>query len=106
MLEKWLLSLIMSGVRPVNRLLGFGIRGMTPSDAVLSPLMFWMCIYHAISLPSGYVVIPSTHGVSYIERAAAHSSAMSIWENMYSAHSEWSKRSVRVQDEMREGKER
>ena len=96
----------MSAVRPVNRLLGFGIREITPSDAILSPLMFWMCIYqiHAISLPGGYTAVPSTHGVSCIELAAAHSSAIRICENMYSAHSEWSKMSVRVQDEMREGK--
>ena len=106
MVEKWLFSLMVSAVRPVNRLLGFGIRGMTPSDAVLLPLMFWMCIYqiHAISLLGGYMAVPSTHGVSCIERAAAHSSVMSIWENMCSAHFEWSKISVRGQDEKREGK--
>ena len=39
-----------------------------------------------------------------IERAAAHGSSMSICKNVSSAHSAWSKMSVRVQDEG--GKER
>ena len=46
----------------------------------------------------------STHAVSCVERAAAHGSAMSVWKNMPSAHSEWPKMSIRVQDEG--GKER
>ena len=46
----------------------------------------------------------STHTVSCIERAAAHGSSMSVCKNVSSAHSAWSKMSVRVQDEG--GKER
>ena len=42
-LEKCALSLAMTSVRPVNRLLGFGIRGMTPSDIALLLLWMWIC---------------------------------------------------------------
>ena len=35
MLEKWLLSLAMTSVRPVNRMLELGIRGIAASDVAL-----------------------------------------------------------------------
>ena len=46
----------------------------------------------------------STYRVSCVECAAAHGSATSVSKNVRSAHSEWSKMSVRDQDE--KGKER
>ena len=35
MLEKWLLSFAMMSARPVNRLVGFGIREIAASDVAL-----------------------------------------------------------------------
>ena len=52
---------------------------------------------HAISLHSLAEQVLSncfTHGISCVECAAAHGSAMSIWKNVCSAHSEWSRMSV------------
>ena len=57
---------------------------------------------HAVSLLS--ISNCSTHTVSCIEGATAHGSSMSVCKNVSSAHSAWSKMSVRVRDEG--GKER
>ena len=99
MLEKWLLSLVMTSVRPVNRLLEFGISGTIPSDVALLPLL--ICKRSSAVSLRGRVSNCSTHSV---EGAAANGNVMSIWKKVCSAHFEWSKATVMVQDEG--GKER
>ena len=105
-MEKCFFSLAITSVRPVNRLLGFGIRGIIPSDVVLLALLMLLMLICQRSMRSACraASIWSTHIVSCIECAAAHGSAMSVCKNVSSAHSAWSKMSVRVQDEG--GKER
>ena len=95
--EKCSLSLVMTSVRPVNRLLGFGIRGMIPSDVVQLVLLLWICISQIFTQSACWAgsCFTHSHGVSCIERAAAHGSAMSVRKNLCCAHSEWSKMSVR-----------
>ena len=85
----------MTTVCPVNRMLEFGIRGMTASDVVL--LSLWMLICKgssAISLLGEYNC--STHGVSCVERAVVDGNVVRIRKNVCSAHSEWFKVGVRV----------
>ena len=99
-LEKCPLSLAMTAVRPVNRLLGFGIRGMTPSDVILlRSFMLCMCICQRSMTSAcfgGYLISSCfAHRISCIEHTAANNNVMSIWKNVCSAHSEWSKMSVR-----------
>ena len=96
----------MTSVRPVKRLLGLGIRGIIPSDVVVLALLMLLMLICQRSMRSACraASIWSTHTVSCIERAAAHGSCMSVCKNLSSAHSAWSKMSVRVQDEG--GKER
>ena len=96
----------MTSVRPVNRLLGLGIRGIIPSDVVVLALLMLLMLICQRSMRSacGAASICSTHTVSCIEGAASYDSAVSVCKNVSSAHSAWSKMSVRVQDEG--GKER
>ena len=91
----------MTSVRPVNRLLGFGISGIIPSDVVVLALLMLLMLICQRSMRSACRAASncSTHTVSCIEGAAAHGSSMSVCKNVSSAHSEWSKMSVRVQDE-------
>ena len=90
----------MTSVRPVKRLLGFGISGIIPSDVVLLALLMLLMLICQRSMRSACraVSICSTHIVSCIECAAAHSSSKSVCKNVSSAHSVWSKMSVRVRD--------
>jgi hypothetical protein len=78
----------MTSVRPVNRLLGFGMRGMTPSDVVL--LLLWMCICPRSTLSFGSPEhLPynySTHRVSSNERVVASNKVVSTCKNARSAH--------------------
>ena len=90
----------MTSVCPVNQLLGFGIRGMTPSDVILLPWLMWICQ----KLLAEQISSCSTHSVSCIERAVADGNVMSVFKDVCPAHSEWLKMSVRDQDE--EGKEK
>ena len=90
--EKCCLSLAMTSVRPVNRLLGFGVRGMTPSDVVLLPeQLLWMCICprrYQISSPKHLHNNRSTHSVSGIEGCVASHKVVSTGKNARSAHVE------------------
>ena len=90
LVKKCILSLAMTSVRPVNRLLGFGIRGMTPSDVVLLP--YWMCICPRSMLSiwfSGNLHDNhSTHSVSGIERAVAGNNVVGARKNARSVHVE------------------
>ena len=96
----------MTSVRPVNRLLGLGIRGIIPSGVVVLALLMLLMLICQRSMWSACraASICSTHIVSCIECAAAHGSAMSVCKNVSSTHTAWSKMSLRVQDEG--GKER
>ena len=55
LVKKCFLSLVITSVRPVNRVLGFGIRGMTPSDVVLLPWMLTCNRSKGISLLEGHL---------------------------------------------------
>ena len=99
-LEKCALSLAMTSVRPVNRLLGFGMMGMTPSDIALLllwTLLIWICQRSSPSARwyrSADISDCSTHRVSCVECAAAHGGATSVRENVRSTHCEWWKMNV------------
>ena len=92
-LEKCLLSLVMTSLRPVNRLLGFGMRGMTPSDIILSPLLLlWMCICPVFMLSVWFKEHlhdnHSTHSVCGIECVVVSNKVVSTRKNARSAHIE------------------
>ena len=98
----------MTSVRPVNRLLGFGVRGMTPSDVVLLPeQLLWMCICprrYQISSPKHLHNNRSTHSVRGIEGGVASHKVVSTGKNARSAHVEMPK--VEMREGRKRGKER
>ena len=95
----------MISVRPVNRLLGFGIRGMTPSDFVLLPLLLlciWICAKSTLSFWFIGTFTHSTYSVSSIERVVASNKMVSIRKNTRSAHIEIPKvERFRMREEIR-----
>jgi hypothetical protein len=72
----------------VNRVLGFGTRGITASDIALSPKLLLMLIYEN-SMPSAFSRGPDsvTHDSGCID-CAAHDEVMSAGKNIRSAHNE------------------
>jgi len=78
----------MISVRPVNRILGFGMRGMTASDVLLLPkLLMLIC-----KRPQGQLArvfnCYFTDSASCMDCAIAQVDVMSARENMSSAHVE------------------
>ena len=95
--KKCLLSLAIVSVRPVNRVLGFGGRGMTPSDVVPLPWMLTCKNPTPSACLTDTFSKHSTHNLSFNECALASDKAVSAREEARSAHVEISK--MEVQDE-------
>ena len=79
----------MASVCPVNRVLRFGTRGMTP--IVLLPWMLTCNRFNAIALPDGYF----THSFSFNECAVASVKVVSTRKETRSAHVVISKMDVK-----------
>ena len=79
----------MISVRPVNRILGFGMSGMTASDDPLLPkLLLMICIDCHNQLALRVSNCHFTYSVSRIDCGIAQASVMSARENVCSAHVE------------------
>jgi hypothetical protein len=77
----------MISVRPVNRILGFGMSGMTASDVLLLPkLLMLICRdpHHQLALRVSNCCF--THSASRIDCAVVQAEMMSARENVCSAH--------------------
>ena len=92
----------MISVRPVNRILGFGMRGMTPSDVpLLSTVLTLFCKdpYHQLAQRVSNCIF--THSAGCIDCAISQYQVMSTRENVCCAHVEEDDRIGR--DEGKEG---
>ena len=79
----------MISVRPVNRILGFGMRGITALHVPLSPkLMMLICEDWYNQLAPRVSKCCFTHSASCIDCAIAEAKVMSTRENLCSAHVE------------------
>ena len=79
----------MISVRPVNRILGFGMRGMTAPDVLLLPkLLMFICKDSHGQLVPRVSNCQFTHSASRIDCAITQANVMSARENMCSAHVE------------------
>ena len=87
----------MASVRPVNRVLGFGIRGMTP--VILLPWMLTCERSNAVSLVEDTFSKYYTHSISFNECAVVSDKVVSARKEARSAHVEISK--MDAQDEGR-----
>ena len=87
----------MASVRPVNRVLGFGIRGMTP--VILLPWMLTCERSNAVSLVEDTFSKYYTHSLSFNECAVVSDKVVSARKEARSAHVEISK--MDAQDEGR-----
>ena len=94
--ERCSFSLAMISVRPVNRVLGFGTRGITASDITLS-LSLKLLLMLICGKPCHQLVLLEpdsfTHDSSCID-CAAHDKVMSTRQNIRTAHTEVEKTQV------------
>ena len=98
LVRKCILSFAMGSVRPVNRVLGFGIRGITP--VALSPWMLTCNRSNAVACLTDTLNKHSTHSQVSINKCAVVSvKVVSARKEARSAHVEISK--MDVQDEGR-----
>ena len=82
----------MISVRPVNRILGFGMSGMTASDVPLLPkLLKLICRDPRHQLALRVHLICFTHSASRMNCGTAQVKVMSARKNMRSAHIELQK---------------